>query len=85
MQGPRGRRSSASSSSSITTARTPSISSPINSHTASYHPDERIFETVTNFSPMCPSASQSTFGSISSATNLQSPPPPPGYRRIPDE
>uniref|UniRef100_A0A1B0C3R7 Uncharacterized protein n=1 Tax=Glossina palpalis gambiensis TaxID=67801 RepID=A0A1B0C3R7_9MUSC len=80
MQGPRGR-----SSSSITTARIRSSCSPANSHTAGYHPDERILEAVTNFSPMCPSASQSSFGSISSATNLQSPSPPPGYRRIPEE
>lgn len=80
MQGPRGR----SISSNIRTKTTPTNTKNTTSTTAaatSFHPDEAIIETTNSFSPMYTSASQSSFGSINSATNLQ---PSGGYRRIPE-
>ncbi|XP_065355610.1 NPC intracellular cholesterol transporter 1 isoform X2 [Calliphora vicina] len=78
MQGPRGR----STSSNIRTKTTPTNTNHSTSTAAtSFHPDEAIIETTNSFSPMYTSASQSSFGSINSATNLQ---PTSGYRRIPE-
>lgn len=87
MQGPRGR----SNNRNIRTKTTPTnITNPTSSTssaatttaaTTSFHPDETIIETTNSFSPMYTSASQSSFGSINSATNLQ---PTGGYRRIPE-
>ncbi|KAM7354023.1 Niemann-Pick type C-1a isoform 3-T3 [Cochliomyia hominivorax] len=78
MQGPRGR----STNRNIRTKTTPTnITDTTSPAATSFHPDETNIETTNSFSPVYASASQSSFGSINSATNLQ---PTGGYRRIPE-
>lgn len=87
MQGPRGRSThKIRTDPRTTTIPTNTLTTP---HTAfataaatSYHPDEAIFDNTNSFSPMYTSASQSSFGSVNSVTNLQ--PSVGGYWRIPE-
>ncbi|XP_037826746.1 uncharacterized protein LOC119614694 [Lucilia sericata] len=85
MQGPRGRSISSNIRNKTTPTNTKNTTTPATRTTTtaatSFHPDEAIIETTNSFSPMYTSASQSSFGSINSATNLQ---PTGGYRRIPE-
>lgn len=81
MQGPRGRSISSNIRTKTTPTNTENKTSTGAAAATSFHPDEAIIETTNSFSPMYTSASQSSFGSINSATNLQ---PSGGYRRIPE-
>lgn len=97
MQGSRGKSShnlrsnstaTAATTTSTTTIPTNRRNTPNNPPTyttaaTSYHPDEAIFDNTNSFSPMYTSASQSSFGSVNSVTNLQ-PSATGGYKRIPD-
>ena len=79
MQGPRGRSAAGSN---IRTKTTPTnITNSTATTATSFHPDEAIVESTNSFSPMYTSASQSSFGSINSSTNLQ---PTGGYWRVPE-
>ncbi|XP_005183450.1 NPC intracellular cholesterol transporter 1 isoform X3 [Musca domestica] len=87
MQGPRGRSTHKIRNDPTTSTTIPTNTNPIPHATfatnASYHPDEAIFDNASSFSPMYTSASQSSFGSVNSVTNLQSS-SVGGYRRIPE-
>lgn len=79
MQGPRGRSAAGSN---IRTKTTPTnITNSTATTATNFHPDEAIAESTNSFSPMYTSASQSSFGSINSSTNLQ---PTGGYWRVPE-